>query len=203
MEKHKVLFKKAEKMQREIIELESELYRKQQTAKQNLVNLENEKEKLKNRRPAMLADGKDVSAINKRLKEIDDEIELNNDMVSGTTDKIKSLQSDIHNAQCDTNLTFKDLINCILDKLSDKYVEIGTQFAEIVKEYITLEAIRDSNSNSTTAINWEFKLIPNVKDSENPLFKGSHYGISRENDEFVRRKYGIPDYTISDTNRNF
>lgn len=65
-------------------------------AQENIVNLQEEKEKLKQQRPAMLADKADISELNKRLKEIDDEIEINSDTVTGITAKRKTLRYSIY-----------------------------------------------------------------------------------------------------------
>ena len=88
----KELFKNAKAKYIEIYNQEENLDRRMYQAKENIVNLEAEREELKANRPALLADNEDVSEINNRLKEIDDEIELNQDTIKGIKTKKKRCQ---------------------------------------------------------------------------------------------------------------
>lgn len=66
-------------------------------AKINIKNLEEERENLKTKRPSMLAENQDISELNQRLKDIDDEIEINKYTISGVEVKIK----EVHNKELD------------------------------------------------------------------------------------------------------
>ena len=92
-EKKKELFKEARTKYIEIYNQEEELDKRMFQAKENIVNLEAEKDEIKASRPALLADNEDVSEINNRLKEIDDEIELNQDTIKGIKAKKKETKA--------------------------------------------------------------------------------------------------------------
>lgn len=69
--------------------LDNDLSRRLSEAEENLADLQTEKEELKAKRPALLADNADVAELNNRLKEIDEAIELNQDTITGIKDKRK------------------------------------------------------------------------------------------------------------------
>ncbi len=92
------------------------------------------------------------------------------------------------------NSAYKDVLNEKLDQLAPLYVKAGTKFVKILKEYITLEGIRDLNSSADTKVGWNFTKIPNVMNEKEPLMNNNHYEICRELTEEVSKKYEIPDY---------
>lgn len=68
--------------------------------------------------------------------------------------------------------------------------QAGSEFAQVakeqvVKEYVTLENLRDINRSSNTKIGYNFKFIPNVKDETKPILDSSHYDIYKENKDGV------------------
>lgn len=68
----------------------NENYKKRiEECRQNITNLEEEREDLKAKRPTLLADNEDISELTQRLKDIDDEIEINKDTISGVEAKLK------------------------------------------------------------------------------------------------------------------
>src|SRR5574344_2879607 len=101
-------FEEINEHRKELIEIDNDLYNRGRKAKAAIVNLEEEKAQLRADRPALLADNKDVSEINKRLKEIDDEIELNQDTILGVEEKRKKIKNEIFRAREDSNCTFKE-----------------------------------------------------------------------------------------------
>src|SRR5574344_2362176 len=100
-------FEEANNLRKELITLDDELYNRCEDAKSEIIDLEEEKVQLKSERPALLADNEDVSKINKRLKEIDDEIELNHDTIIGVDEKRKKLNHEIFMAKQHTNSAYK------------------------------------------------------------------------------------------------
>ena len=187
-------FEEANKRREELIELSDDLYSRGEDAKSSIIDLEEEKVQLKADRPALLADNEDVSEINKRLKEIDDEIELNQDTILGVEEKRKKIKNEIFRAREDSNCTFKELINKKLDEIGPSYVKAATKFAQILKEYITLEMMRDGNGFKFSKIDWRFTKIPNVVNEDAPIMNDAHYSIYCKCKDDVRKKYGIPDY---------
>ena len=187
-------FEEINEHRKELIEIDNDLYSRGRKAKSAIVNLEEEKAQLKADRPALLADNEDVSELNKRLKEIDDEIELNQDTIIGVEEKRKKLNHEIFMAKQHTNSAYKDVLDEKLEQLAPLYVKAGKKFVKILKEYITLEGIRDLNSSANTKVGWSFTKIPNVMCEQEPLMDNNHYEICRQLTEEVSKKYGIPDY---------
>lgn len=56
-------------------------------AQNDIIKLQEEIQNLKNQRPTLLAESKSVVKINKRLKKIEEDIELNQDLIKGITEK--------------------------------------------------------------------------------------------------------------------
>src|SRR5574344_129675 len=128
-------FEEINEHRKELIEIDNNLYSRGRKAKAAIVNLEEEKAQLKAERPALLADNEDVSELNKRLKEIDDEIELNQDTIIGVDEKRKKLNHELSMAKQHTNSAYKDVLDEKLDQLAPLYVKAGTKFVKILKEY--------------------------------------------------------------------
>ncbi len=187
-------FEEANNLRKELIALDDELYGRCEDAKSEIIDLEEEKVQLKSKRPALLADNEDVSKINKRLKEIDDEIELNHDTILGIKEKRQKLQHQIFSARQNSNCTFKDFINEKLSEIGPYYVEAATKFVQLLKDYVTLEQMRDGDGYKFSKFDWRFKTIPNVLNDKEPIMNDSHYEIYCKCKSDVRNKYGIPDY---------
>src|SRR5574344_834750 len=115
-------------------------------AQENILKLQEENENLKKQRPSLLADCKDVTKINKRLKKIEEEIDLNEDTITGIKEKRKNMKREIYNLKCDAKSAFQDYIKEIIGSLKDDYTKTATKFADIITEYITLESICNGNS---------------------------------------------------------
>ena len=87
IEEKKKLFEDAWKVRTDFEEEDFKLRQRAEQAKKDIIKLQEETEKLKEKRPALLADNKDVKKLNKRLKDIEEEIEINNDLITGITAK--------------------------------------------------------------------------------------------------------------------
>lgn len=165
-------------------------------AENNIVNLQQEREELREKRPVMLADNKDVSKINKRFRDIDDEIELNKDTVTGITTKRKEVYSKMKQTQQHANADFQEYINEILAKLKDDYMKIAPKFAELLKDYLALEAIRDGDGYKTTAFpSGCIKYLPNFNGNK-PLFEYNFWQNYLSNSKRVLKKYDIPEFEV-------
>ena len=121
------IFKECNKFFNEIEAMDS----RKLNATDNIAKLQEEIQKLKEQRPALLADGKNVTKINKRLKKIEDEIELNQDLIKGITEKKKNLEIAIHNARNKKQSAFQDYVKGIKRKVAKEYMEIAPKFAEL------------------------------------------------------------------------
>jgi chromosome segregation ATPase len=86
-------------------------------AKQAITTLEQEKTELKEQRPDLLAEGKSVDKLNKRLKEIEEEIELKEDEIVGLTKKIPEIKSELYTLCQHTNTVYSELINICLQEV--------------------------------------------------------------------------------------
>ena len=89
---------------------DNKLYERLNIAEENIVSLQEEMDSLKQQRPAMLADNEDITALNKRLKAIEEEIEINKDTITGITAKRKSMHNPILSLRQDVNSEFQNYI---------------------------------------------------------------------------------------------
>lgn len=163
----------------------------------SIEKLQEETRKLKEQRPALLADGKSVGKINKRLKKIEEEIELNQDLIKGITEKKKNLEISIHNARNKKQDAFQNYVKGIKYKVTKEYMEIAPKFVELVRDYILLEFMYYGSDRiyvSNIPYN-DIKRIPSLT-SENPLFEHKIYDLYINHDDIVKEKYNIPDYEV-------
>lgn len=187
------IFKEYNKFFNEIDEMDS----RKLNATDNITKLQEEIQKLKEQRPALLADGKSVSKINKRLKKIEEEIELKQDLIKGITEKKKNLEIAIHNARNKKQDAFQNYVKGIKQKVAKEYMEIAPKFAELVRDYILLEHMyygSDRIYASNIPYN-DIKRIPSLT-SEKPLFEHKIYDLYINYDDVVKEKYNIPNYEV-------
>lgn len=111
IEKKKKLFEDAWKVRTDFEEEDFKLRQRAEQAKKDIIKLQEETEKLKEKRPALLADNKDVKKLNKRLKDIEEEIEINNDLITGITAKREKRNQDVRNIRYHVNQAYKTYIN--------------------------------------------------------------------------------------------
>ena len=119
-----------------MLEDDNKLSERLNAAEENIVNLQEEMEELKQKRPAMLADNQDITALNKRLKTIEEEIEINKDTITGITAKRKSMHNPILSLRQDVNsefLAFTSYKFLSLSNPNNSLNSIGSKFSFISK----------------------------------------------------------------------
>ncbi len=170
--------------------------RKEQ-AQDKIKTLQDEIVKLKEERPALLVEGKDVSKINKRLKKIEEEIEVNQDLIKGVDNKKKSLQINIYNARVKKQEAFQDYIKSIMKTVAKEYMEIAPKFAEVITRYILLEfMLQGSDKSYVPAISYkDIKRIPCLN-SDKSFFNYKLYDLYINYEDDIREKYQIPEYEV-------
>ena len=170
--------------------------RKEQ-AQDKIKTLQDEIVKLKEERPALLAEGKDVSKINKRLKKIEEEIEVNQDLIKGVDNKKKNLQINIYNARVRKQEAFQDYIKSIMKTVAKEYTEIAPKFAEVITRYILLEfMLQGSDKSYVPAISYkDIKRIPCLN-SDKSFFNYKLYDLYINYEDDIREKYQIPEYEV-------
>ena len=170
--------------------------RKEQ-AQDKIKTLQDEIIKLKEERPALLAEGKDVSKINKRLKKIEEEIEVNQDLIKGVDNKKKNLQINIYNARVKKQEAFQDYIKSIMKTVAKEYMEIAPKFAEVITRYILLEfMLQGSDKSYVPAISYkDIKRIPCLN-SDKSFFNYKLYDLYINYEDDIREKYQIPECEV-------
>ena len=196
MENEKAKYEKAYQQYRNAFDENINLDLRKDKAEKNIVDLQEEYDNLKAKRPQMLADNKNISKLNKRLKQIEEEIEINKDTITGLKLKKKETRQAVYETVCAAQKAYKILIQSIINELKDKYTEIGIKYAEVVKEYMTLEELRDGDGPAFTEIGFDFK-VPDVKDSKYPLIKGYRHEIASKMRHKILEKYNIPYFRVS------
>ena len=178
-----------------ILEKNSELTRRVNEAEEKIVELQEESENLKKKRPQLLADCKDISKLNQRLKTIEEEIEILKDTIVGVNEKQENLKLEIREKIWDAQHAFQEYIKEILANLDKKYMKIIPKLIDIMTEYITLESICYGNMSYLTKFRYDdISRIPNLYDKDKPLFENRSYVIWKENNQRLREKYELPDY---------
>lgn len=178
-----------------ILEKNSELTRRVNEAEEKIVELQEESENLKKKRPQLLADCKDISKLNRRLKAIEEEIEILKDTIVGVNEKQENLKLEIREKIWDAQHAFQEYIKEILANLDKKYMKIIPKLIDIMTEYITLESICYGNMSYLTKFRYDdISRIPNLYDKDKPLFENRSYVIWKENNQRLREKYELPDY---------
>ena len=197
IEKARQDFEEALKIKEQYAAEDKQLLSRIRNSENNIISLQKEAEELKSKRPAMLAEEEDVTTLNQRLKNIQEEIELNQDTITGVKAKREFNKPDIEYANIKADESFAEFIAANISKLKAEYMKIAPKLAEILNDYITLENIRDGNRYGTTDFdNSSIKSLPNLLDQSKPLFEYNFYKIYSQNKEKVRKKYNIPDYKI-------
>lgn len=171
-------------------------------AQDKIKTLQDEIVKLKEERPALLAEGKDVSKINKRLKKIEEEIEVNQDLIKGVDNKKKNLQINIYNARVKKQEAFQDYIKSIMKTVAKEYMEIAPKFAEVITRYILLEfMLQGSDKSYVPAISYkDIKRIPCLN-SDKSFFNYKLYDLYINYEDDIREKYQIPEYEVRKISR--
>ena len=195
IEEKKKLFEDAWKVRTDFEEEDFKLRNRAEQAKKDIIKLQEETEKLKEKRPALLADNKDVKKLNKRLKDIEEEIEINNDLITGITAKREKRNQNVRNIRYHVNQAYKTYINEILATLKDKYMKLAPEFADLLTDIIALEAMRNGDRDYPCSFHYDdIMKLPNLDDEKHPFFKYSYYSIHIDNYKRMEEKYNIPQF---------
>lgn len=152
-----------------------------------------EKEETKLLRPKYLADKKDITELNAKLKNIDEDLEIQKDLITGLAEKIKPLKNAIVFCGQNTNVCFQDLVQAKMDKVAEKFNELAKPLAEITKDYIVLEYLKNSTRMSWVSIARDFGYIPNIG-ADKPFLDANIHQLYIDNNKETRKKYSLPDY---------
>ena len=82
IEKARQDFEEALKIKEQYAAEDKQLLSRIRNSENNIISLQKEADELKSKRPAMLAEEEDVTTLNQRLKNIQEEIELNQDTIA-------------------------------------------------------------------------------------------------------------------------
>ncbi len=160
----------------------------------NISNLETEKEEIKQKRPALLADNEDVSEINKRLKEIDEEIELNKDTIIGIEAKRKEIQNNFAWAKERADKAYRKVISMAIQKAKKEHAKVAPKFAELLKDFMTLDDLYNRQAWGIETFSHEdIMRVPSLKDNSY-LFVHNIWKVPSQNRNRVLEKYNIPKY---------
>ncbi len=178
----------------------AELENRVRRAKENIINLEDEKIHLKDKRPSMLANNEDVSDLNKRLKEIDEEVELNQDTITGVKEKGLEIFPEVQFAQRKASIKHDEYLKQQLLELRNKSMKIAPKFAELLKDIITLESVIYGFGYSCSAVPRDsIRTIPNLN-GDGVLFNNNSWYIYKNNKERVFKKYNLESFTLPEVN---
>ncbi len=162
-------------------------------AELKISQLNSEKEELKLLRPKHLADKKDITELNQKLKNIDEDLEIQKDLITGLAEKIKPLKNDIVFCGKNTNACYQELVQAKMDKVAKEFNELAKPLAEITKEYIVLEYIKNDDRNYWTSLGEKFGFIPHIG-SEKPFLNANIHGLYIDNCKEVQKKNNLPNY---------
>lgn len=162
-------------------------------AELKICQLNSKKEELKLLRPKYLADKKDITELNQKLKNIDEDLEIQKDLMTGLAEKIKPLKNEVACCGRNTNVCFEELVQVKMNKVAEKFNELAKPLAEITKDYLVLEYLRNSTRMSWVSIAREFGYIPNIG-GDKPFLDANIHQLYINNNKEIRKKYGLPDY---------
>ena len=149
-----------------LLKHDKDLENRLEEAEINISNLETEKEEIKQKRPALLADNEDVSEINKRLKEIDEEIELNKDTIIGIEAKRKEIQNNFAWAKERADKAYRKVISMAIQKAKKEYAKVAPKFAELLKDFMTLDDLYNRQAWGIETFSHEdIMRVPSLKDN--------------------------------------
>ena len=168
-------------------------------AKTFKMQIEREKIEIRGKRPALLADGESVENINKRLKEIDEEIELKEDEIIGLKKKIPNLKQKLATMGQNTNTSFSQLVYSRIPEIYPEYNKQAEKLAEIVKEYHIIKSMSQDlyKSGGWTYSYEKFEgalgLIPSLPQDGKAFYEKGETDCSGMADK-ISEKYNLPDY---------
>ena len=175
--------------------MQNEQYRRIRQAKEDIEALEQEKTDLKAKRPSMLAENEDISELNNRLKEIDDEIEICKDTILGVEEKLKSVENQLRDARRIAMIAFEEMVKAEMDKLIPTYQKYAKKLAEIIMDYNALEEICNSSQRYYNPAIPSDLEIPNLLNSNEPFLKHYDWDTTKEIRNKVREKYKLSEFS--------
>ena len=196
IEEKKEIFNQKRQEYKDMKDKKSNYSKRIEDSKINIINLEEEREELKAKRPTMLAENEDISELNQRLKDIDDEIEINKDTIAGVEVKIKEIHNQVINARQNANIAYQEYIQMVLTQVANEYMKIAPKLAELINDFIVLEDMRDGDGYHRVFFTPEkIKCLPTFGDKV--LFYNDYYDIVRSHTARVLKKYDIPEYYVT------
>ena len=196
IEEKKEIFNQKRQEYKDMKDKKSNYSKRIEDSKINIINLEEEREELKAKRPTMLAENEDISELNQRLKDIDDEIEINKDTIAGVEVKIKEIHNQVINARQDANIAYQEYIQMVLTQVANEYMKIAPKLAELINDFIVLEDMRDGDGYHRVFFTPEkIKCLPTFGDKV--LFYNDYYDIVRSHTARVLKKYDVPEYYVT------
>ena len=183
---------------KEILHQDVILFNRSQKAKSQIMELEEKIKKLKEERPKLLADGKDVSQLNKKLKKFNEQIGICEDTIKGIDDKRKEVKDEIYVAKQNANFSYVEYIQEIIQTLKKDYLKTATEFAKILTEMLALNNMCASARGYRPPIAHphEINIIPDPYDNKKEIFRNNPYTLEQEHRDKLRKKYNIPEYSI-------
>lgn len=96
-----------------------------------------------------------------------------------------------------TNIAYKNYIEQLLADVRKQYMKVAPKLAELLKDYIVLESLRDGDGCGYAYFKAEHvKCLPNCDNNSKPFFKYNYYTIAGKNRSRVLKKYNMPEYFI-------
>ena len=143
-----------------ILEKDSALIRRANEAEEKIVELQEEAETLKKKRPQLLADCKDISKLNRRLKSIEEEIEILKDTIIGVNEKQENLRLEIREKIWDAQHAFQEYIKEICYMLDIPNPVVLTKH---IKNFILFNSTYFTEEDFVESINFERLVIEHGK----------------------------------------
>ena len=198
IEEMKEIFNQKRQEYKNLWDKKADYNKRIEDSKQNIVSLEEEREELKTKRPELLAENEDISELTQRLKDIEDEIDINKDIISGVEAKIKEIHDQVINARQNTNIAYQEYIETLLRKVAGEYMKIAPKLSELICDFIVLEDLRDGDGYHYTCFTPEnIKCLPSFSKSSNALFYNDYYEIVQAHTARVLKKYNVPKYYVA------
>ena len=189
-------FEKALQTQVKSEEILGNLHDRQYNTERAIEQLDEKLIKLKEQRQKMLADEVDITNLNKEMKEIEEEISIKNDEIIGVKAKYTDLSKNRQILKRDVNSAYEKFVASKLAPVAQKYNKIAKQFAEVVKDYATLQDLSHCSYRRGCYYSVVEKLnfIPQIGSEDEPFLKTDVFAVVRENKDRIIKKYELPDF---------
>jgi len=174
----------------------SNLHDRQYKAEKAIEQLEGKLISLKEQRQKMLADEIDITNLNKEMKEIEEEISIKNDEIIGVKAKYTELDKNRQVLKREVNSAYEKFVASKLAPVAKKYNKIAEQFAEVVKDYATLQNLSHCSYRRGCyySILERLNFIPQIGSENEPFLKTDVFAVVKENKDRVIEKYELPDF---------